>query len=118
MTASPLGVLPVVVVGDGALIIPQNPSQMSPSLGGRWAGAPPLPHRVGAGSSSNLLGITFNSQAFPGTAGRGAAICPACCASEEMEDSKNGSVSEKQNEGERREKRRQRGKIEWVSSKE
>lgn len=44
MTASPFGVVPVVVavavVGGSELIIPQNPSQMSPSLVGRWAGAP------------------------------------------------------------------------------
>eukprot|EP00064_Thunnus_orientalis_P005393 superscaffoldBa00000526_g5407 len=44
MMASPFGAVPVVVavavVGGSGLIIPQNPSQMSPSLGGRWAGAP------------------------------------------------------------------------------
>ncbi|TNN85689.1 hypothetical protein EYF80_003936 [Liparis tanakae] len=44
MTASPFGAVPAVVagavVGGSMLIIPQNPSQMSPSLGGRWAGAP------------------------------------------------------------------------------
>lgn len=47
MTASPFGVVPVVVavavVGGSELIIPQNPSQMSSSLVGRWAG-PPHPH--------------------------------------------------------------------------
>lgn len=89
MTASSFGLVPVVVavavVGGSTLIIPQNPSQMSPSLGGRWAEDPPPhthtypPHHGGAGSSSNLLGITFNSHAFPGTAGCGAAICLACC---------------------------------------
>lgn len=54
--------------------VPQSPSQMSPSLGGRWVEhAPPsplvLPHHGGSGSSSNLLGITFNSHAFAGVAG-------------------------------------------------
>lgn len=45
---------------------------------------PPLLHCHDAGSSSDLLGITFNSHAFPGTVGRGAAICPACCATERL----------------------------------
>lgn len=44
--ASPFGTVPAVVavagVGGSTLIIPQNPSQMSQSLEGRWAGAPPL----------------------------------------------------------------------------
>lgn len=79
MMVSPFGAVPVVVVGGSVLIIPQNPSQMSLILGGRWVGAPPLLHGDGAGSSSNLLGITFNSHAFPGTAGQGDAICLACC---------------------------------------
>lgn len=81
--ASPFGTVPAVVavagVGGSTLIIPQNPSQMSQSLEGRWAGPPPPPHRDDAGSSSDLLGITFNSHAFPGTVGWGAAICLACC---------------------------------------
>lgn len=37
-----------------------------------------LLHRSDAGSSSDLLGITFNSHAFPGTVGQGAAICLDC----------------------------------------
>lgn len=58
---------------------------MSQSLGGRWAGLPSLRRpsltllrHSDAGSSSDLLGITFNSHAFPGTVGQGAAICLAC----------------------------------------
>lgn len=87
--ASPSGAVPApvaaAVVGGSMLIIPQNPRQMSQSLWGRWAGTPLLPPLLrchDAGSSSDLLGITFNSHAFPGTVGRGAAICPACCATE------------------------------------
>lgn len=45
MRASPLAVVLVAVaaVGGSVLIIPQNPSQMSLSLGGRWAPNPPPP---------------------------------------------------------------------------
>jgi len=44
-------------------------------------GSPLLLHDD-VGISSDLLGITFNSHAFPGKVGRGAAICPDCCAME------------------------------------
>lgn len=42
-----------------------------PEPGRQVGGAPPPlpPHHDGSGSSSNLLGITFNSHAFAGVAG-------------------------------------------------
>lgn len=73
-------VVAVAAVVGGRVLIPQSPSQMSPSLGGRWVEPPHpppplLPRHGGSGSSSNLLGITFNSHAFAGVAGWEAAIC-------------------------------------------
>ncbi|KAM3596602.1 uncharacterized protein V6R79_017651 [Siganus canaliculatus] len=56
-----------------------KPQPDVPEPGRQVGQGPPPTHCDSAGNSSNLLGITFISHAFPGTAGRGAAICPACC---------------------------------------